>query len=587
LSSQTQFAGALREQRKPMHSFWFKRLGIVSNFWTLALVLLLVCVTIVPIVFIFLGSFKPLGLLIGNEWTLKHYRQVWSDPFTYILVRNTVIFAAGSTLIGIVIALLLSWLIERTDLPGRGVFRAATILPMVTPPLLLAIGWVLLMSPAVGFIPTFLASVLGTRLDWLNLYSLGGMMFVMGLAYVPTGVLMFSPIMRNMDPAYEEASRLSGASAVETVWRVSLPFLMPSILSTATLLFIVGMLAFDIPAIIGNAGQVFVMSTEVYRLLHGELELPNYGAAAAFNSILFVVLMLFLVLYSRLVKNARRFVTVSGRAYRPTRYRLGKWRTASFLFVVGYFLLGVALPFIALIWVSLTPYLTGFNLDLLTTLSMGAYGEVLADNRFWTATGHATVVGLFAAIGAIALALAVSRVSLNPRGLIGRLVAPLSMLPLGIPHLMMGIALVFMMLNLRFLSLHNTLWIIAIGHIIAYLPIASRMMQLGMIQLSGELEEAAMTSGANTWQRLRGIVIPLMMPTFIAIFIWMFVHSIREFSIAVILQGGGNEVLSTLLFDFWSNSFPGKAAAMSTMITLALLLLAIGSMWLTGRRREK
>ena len=549
-----------------------------------SLVLLLLALTIVPIAVIVVGSFRPLGLLIGDSWTTEHYVKIWTDPFTYRVIGNTLVFSGGSTVLGISVALVLAWLFERTDLAGRRIYKAGIIMPMVTPPLLLAMGWVLLMSPAIGFLPALARGLVGFKPGWMNIYGLGGMIFIMGLAYVPTAVLIFSPVMHNMDPAYEEASRMSGATSSFTIRRISLPFLMPSIVSTTTLFFIVGMLAFDVPAIIGNGARVVVMSTEIYELLHGELEMPDYGGAAAFNSALFVFLLLFLAVYWRMVRNSRHFVTVGGRAFRATRYRLGRWRWAATGFVALYFLLGVFLPFFALIWVSLTPYFSGFSDALLSQLSLAAFAHVLGEPRFWTALVNATTIGLVAALGSLALALAVARVNLHSEGQIGRLVGPLAMLPLGIPHLMLGVALIFMMLNMRFLGLYGTIWIIAIGHIIAYLPVSSRMMELGMMQLSRELEEAAMTSGARLLQRLRGIIMPPLTPTFVALFIWIFVHSVREFSIAVILQSGKNEVLSTLMFNYWSNSFPNYAAAVSTIMMVSLFALAVVFGWFTRER---
>ena len=89
-----------------------------------------------------------------------------------------------------------------------------------------------------------------------------------GLATVPTAVLMFSPVIRNMDPTYEEAAIVSGASVWQTMLRVSLPFLLPTILSIATILMIVGMLAFDVPAVIGMPGNVMVMSAEIFRFMN-------------------------------------------------------------------------------------------------------------------------------------------------------------------------------------------------------------------------------------------------------------------------------------------------------------------------------
>jgi iron(III) transport system permease protein len=535
--------------------------------------LLLVFLTLVPLATVIVGSFRPMGLPLSPGWTFEHYVKIWSDPYTYMLVRNTVVFAIGSTAIAIAIALVLSLLIERTDLPGRNLFAAAILMPMVTPPLLLAIGWVLILSPRIGIIPIALQGLIGPAATWLDIYSLPGMIYVQGLAMVPTAVLMLSPVIRNMDQSYEEAAIVSGARVWQTMLRVSLPFLLPTILSVATILMIVGMLAFDVPAVIGMPGNIMVMSAEIYRFMNPPLGIPEYGLSAALNSSLFVVLVIGLVLYLRVTRRADRFATISGKGYKATRFPLGRWRWPAFAFVAGYFVMAVVLPLLALIWASLIPYFTGFDTSLLGRLSLTSYAGIFTSERLWVATANALVIAITAAVGVTLLALAISWVILRSQVRFARVLDALSMIPIGIPHLMMGVALIFLFFSLRIIPIYGTIWLIALGHLIAYLPVASRMMQAGMLQIGRELEEAALTSGASVWQNIVRVVTPLLKPSIIALMIWMIVHSLREFSISVMLQSGKNEVLSTILFSYWETGKADSAAAVAVVLMICLGLL--------------
>jgi iron(III) transport system permease protein len=480
------------------------------------------------------------------------------------------VFASGSTLIAILIGLPLAWLLERSEFPGRDFFSAAILVPMIVPPLLLAIGWVLIMSPRIGIVPLALQPLLGAWASWLDIYGMGGMMFVQALAYVPTTVLMFGPVVRNMDPAYEQAAIVSGASVVQTLLRISLPFLMPSILSVATILIIVGTLAFDVPAVIGMPAKVAVMSEEIYLYMNPPNGIPEYGASAALNSSLFVLLSIALVAYLRLTAHAARFATISGKGYRSDRLQLGRWRWWATAFVTGYFLMAVALPFLALVWASLVPYFTGFDSSLLARATPVAYVEMFSSPRLWQAAGNAAVVAVAAAVGVTALALASSWLILRSRVRFAFVLDILSMVPIGVPHLMMGVALIFVFFSVKAIPLYGTIWLIALGHLIAYLPVASRMMQAGLMQIGRELEEAAMMSGGSVLQGMRRIVMPLLKPTLVAIMIWMIVHSLREFSISVMLQSGKNEVLSTILFSLWDTGKPDRAAAVAVVLMLCL-----------------
>jgi iron(III) transport system permease protein len=151
---------------------------------------------------------------------------------------------------------------------------------------------------------------------------------------------------------------------------------------------------------------------------------------------------------------------------------------------------------------------------------------------------------------------------------------------------MIGVALVFAAFTLRFVSLYGTIWLIAIGHIIVFLPVASRMMQAGLIQIGRELEEAAAMAGAPMLRTLRQILLPLLMPAIVAMLIWIAVHSLREFSIAVILQSGHNSVLSTMLYNYWDNGRPEHAAALAVLLMVMLLAMVAMSSLLTRRRFE-
>ena len=252
---------------------------------------LLVLLTLVPLAVLLGRSLRPEGLPSSPGWTLDHYIEVWGSARNWRLVANTLVFAGCSTLLAIVLATALSWLLERTDLPARKLLRAMILMPMATPPLLLAIGWALVLAPRIGIVAVAVAPLVGSIERWFDIYSMPGVIFVQTLAYVPTSVLMLSPAIRTLDPALEEAALAAGAGRWQVLWRVVVPMLRPAILSVATVLLIVGMLAFDVPAVIGIPGHVDLMSIEIFRLMTPPSGFPDYGAAAAMNAILFVLLI--------------------------------------------------------------------------------------------------------------------------------------------------------------------------------------------------------------------------------------------------------------------------------------------------------
>jgi iron(III) transport system permease protein len=544
----------------------------------------LALLTLVPLAILLVGSFRPDGLPSTPGWTLDHYVAVWGSAYDWRLVANTLVFAGGSTLFAIVLATAMSWLLESTDLPARNFLRAMILMPMATPPLLLAIAWALVLAPRIGIVAVALRPLVGPIDRWFDIYSMPGGIFVQTLAYVPTSVLMLSPAIRALDPALEEAALVARAGPWQILWRIGLPLLRPALLSVTTILLIVGMLAYDIPAVICIPGHVDLMSIEIFRLMTPPSGFPDYGSAAAMNTVLLVLLAGGLVLYRRTIRRAGRFATISGKGYRPAQIRLGRWRRTAVCFVGLYFVLAVLLPFLALLWASVIPYFAGFSLTMLHRASFAAYADLFASPKLREAGTNAALVSLTAAASLVVLALATAWIVLRSRLRQAWMLDVLAMIPMGVPPLMIGVALVFAAFSVRFLALYGTIWLIAIGHLIAFLPVATRMMQAGLLQIGGELEEAAAVAGASVRRTFRRIILPLLGPTIIAVIIWVLVHSVREFSIAVMLQSGRNSVLSTTLYSYWETGSPEHAAALAVLLMLLLLAL-VGVLSLLTRRR--
>lgn len=540
----------------------------------LTLTAVVALLTLVPVITVVIGSLRPFGLPLSPGWTLQHYVDIWSSPYTYRLLGNTMIFAVGSTVLALIVATLLAWILERTDLPGSSFFKGGLIIPMLTPPLLLGMGWVLLLNNRIGIIPNAMKDLFGEAVQF-NLYSIGGMIFVQGLTAVPTSFLMLSPVIRNMDPSYEEAAFTSGATFFQTLRRVSLPFLIPPMLSVATLLFIVTMLAFDVPAVIGMPANINVMSSEVFNLMNSASGIPLYGKSAALNASLFLPLAVALVFYYRVTRRVDQFATVTGKSFKATRMKLGRWKPLAMTFVIGYFLLAVVLPFLALLWMSLLPYFAGVEWEMLSKVSLKSYQELLNRPQVWSATINSTIVAATSAIGVTVLSLLVAWAIVRSRVWWVWILDVMSMIPLAIPYLMMGVALIFVALSFRFLPLYGTVWVIALGHIAIFLPIGVRMMQAAVIQIHKELEEAATVAGATRLMTMRRVLIPLIKPSIYSLVIWVVVHSFREFSIAVMLRSNRNEVLSTVLYNYWSTGSSPVAAAIAVSLMVALIVLVL------------
>jgi iron(III) transport system permease protein len=552
---------------------------------TLGVGLLLAYLVLLPLALVVLSSFRPGGFPLDPGFTLRNYVTAYGDPAFPALLGATLMFALGSSALALVLGLGLAWLVERSDLPGREALRGLVLLPMATPPILLAIAWAMLLSPRNAVINQLLMNALALSQAPLDIYTLPGMVFVQGLALVPTAYLFLSPAFANMDPSLEEAAVAAGAGTWTVIRRVMLPILWPPILSAAIFLLIVSLVVFDVPGALGTPARVFVLSSQIYYLIaNSPAGIPLYGQVSAL-AMLFLVLLLGLGLaYHRLTRHAQRYRTITGKGFRPRVFALGRGRPLAIAALALYFLLSVIAPLLILLWMSLMPYQAGVSWAALDLITLDNHLDFLRNTRVLSATRNSLVIAVLAATAVALLSLLVSWLTTRLRVPGRQALDVLAFIPIAVPGVMIGVALVYVYITLGALfPIYGTIWIIALAYITQYLPFGTRATSGVMMQLHPELEEAGATSGAGRWRILRRITFPLVWPAIAAVWIWVLAHALRELSSALLLQGRNNAVIPTLLWDYWSGGEPNRTAAGGLWLTVALVLFLV--LWRAVSRR--
>jgi len=497
----------------------------------------------------------------GAHWTVANLVDVYlGTNLLTTTLPNTAIFVGGSVVVTFFTAFTLAWLVERTDLPWRTAIFTAILFPLLVPGIVMAFAWTLLFAPNAGWVNVALRFVLG--LDGagpINIFSMPGLILCQGIASVPFVFLLLGGAMRTMNPSLEEASSASGARPFTTFFRVTLPVLRPGVLAPLILATLVALEQFEMPLIIGFPARISVFSTRLYFDLNPEDELPAYGKAAATALLFLTAAIILLLIYNHLIRRAERFVTVTGKGYRPTRYRLGRWRAPALGFVGFYLLVAAILPAIVLVWTSFS----GGSND---TFSLNAYRALLSDNRFWPAVRNTFVVaglsaGLITLIGAL-LAWQILRLRFPGRAILD----VVSFMSIGIPAVITGFAVMILHLTMP-IGIYGTIWILILAY--SYrLAVSSRMSRAALIQIHPELEEASFASGGRWLDTIGRVVLPLLAPSLMASFVLLFIVGFREFTIPMILQSEDNWVLSVIMWKLQSDRQTAQAAAVGTMILL-------------------
>jgi iron(III) transport system permease protein len=543
-----------------------RRLLSARNLIVLGAVAVIGYLTLVPLGYLLWGTFFD-----SRGFTLKWFSQAYSAIGLSEMLMNSLAFAAGATVVSVTIGTLLAYLIVRTDVPFKPLIFAASLVPLILPGILHTIAWILLASPRIGVFNKILEPVLGA--GTFNVFSLPGMILVEGLHLAPLVFLLMVAAFRSMDPALEESALLSGARLPTVFRRVTLPLVRPALFAAILIMVVRTLESFEVPALLGIPEGRWVFTSRIWRVLNTYP--PQYGQAGAYAMSLLILASIGVFWHSRLSRRAKSFQTISGKGFRPRPIELGRWRWPATALILGYFLVAVVAPMLILIYASTQRFYTVPSAHTLTHLTGDNYAYTFSNSGTLVALKNSLILGVASATLAMIVTGIAAWLVVRTR-LPGRwMVDNLAFMPLVIPGLVMGVALLFVYLRFP-LPIYGTLWILLIAYVTRYMPYGMRYVSTSMYQIGSELEESAQTSGASWWQSLRRVVFPLLVPGLLAGWIYILTVSVRELSSSILLYSPGNEVLAIRIWEQYQNGqFTELAALGVVMVAVLMVLVAI------------
>ena len=558
-----------------------RRRGAIAGAWVALLLAILGFLVVYPVLTLLLGALTDTNPVVEGlslrHLSVANFLTVVANPNVADALANTLLACGGGTAIAVVIGLLFSWIVVRTNTPFRGFIAATSILPLFAPPLVAGVAWSILGSPKTGLINT---AFKWAGLDWhVDFYSMSGLVFVFGIYYAPYVYMFTSSALRNMDPSLEEAAEISGASAFATLFSVTFPLIMPAIVSGMLLSFIVMLGIYGVPAVLGAPANINVLTTYIFKLTNWSPPLYNTAAAVA---IILMVVTGALVFLQQKVLSGRSYTTVAGKAFRPRTLDLGRWRWFTFSLGLIYLVIVVVLPMLALIVAAFRKFM--FIRDIASLFDLRQYSLVhfnaIFDNPLTIRSiCNAVEVGLITAVvgGALAFAIGytVHRTHVPGR----RLIDLIATLPVAIPGLVIGVAYLWAWIGIPG-GLYGTIWILALAFIARFMPDTVKALSTSFLQIHRELEEAAWVCGKGMLTTIASIVLPLARPGVIASMTLLFVLAIRELGSSLFLYTSNTMVMSVLLLDYYEGGNIGKTAAFSLVQTVLLGALIGGANWL-------
>jgi iron(III) transport system permease protein len=526
-----------------------------------------------PTAMLFYGSFTTAPLGEPGEATLANYVTAYTDPDTYRLLLDSFVFAAGSSLLSLVLAAALAWITVRTNAPLRGIFELTAIVPNIFPPLLIAIAWTLLASPSVGMLNAALVGVFGLSRGPLDIYSMPGLIFVEGLILTPLGFLIIAAALRGMDPSLEESARMAGSSQLRIMRRITFPLMRPAILAAGTLNFVRALESFDTPAIIALPARIEVFTTKIYREALAAYP-PDYNLAATYGVSLLAIALAFVALYRRFTSRVETFATVTGKGYRPNLIDLGRWRIAASAAAAAILTLMVILPVAMLFLTSLLPYYHVPTLESAQLATLKHYVYIFENERVYRALGNSVLLAVVGATVAMALAALTAYITVKTKVRGRGLLDGLTFLPWAFPSTALAIGLLWGYVRLP-VPIYATLGILLIAYVTRFLPYGLRAVSSTIVQVHKELEEASRACGGGFWTTLRRILLPLMRPGLIAGWILLATIFMREFSLSLFLYTPSSEPVGPLLYFLWLDGLTGPLGALGMLVSVVSAILVV------------
>jgi len=532
-----------------------------------------------PIALIVIKSFTAGGIGQQTVWSLAGWRQALTDPTLSAPVWNTIKLLFAIQVVSLPTAVVVAWLLGRTDLPARGALEFMFWLAFFLPPLSVTLGWIVLLDPQSGALNHVLAPLVGGPL--FDIYSFTGIVWAhLSSASIAIKVMLLTPTFRNLDASFEEVARISGAGRVQTLARVVLPLVMPAILGSIVLAMIRTMQTFEVEMVLGPPFDFWVYGTKIYNLVAQEP--PEFGAATALATVGLILITPLILLQRRLITR-KDYGSMSGRM-RLAPMPLGRWRWPAFAVVASLVTILTVIPVVFVLMASFMK-LFGF-FDVPDPWTTEHWARILADELFLTSLVNTLKLAAGTAIVSVVLCALVAYFAVRSRYPGRAALDFLSWLPFAMPGILLGLGLLYVFLGnplLRLLYGSTALMVVAI--VIANMTLGTQVLKTNMVQLGAEIEEAARTSGASWGYTFRQIVVPILMPTLMLVGVLNFIAAARDISSIVLLAANATKTLSLLQLDFIVEGRT-EAAAVISVIVIALTTGAALAARLLGLRAD-
>jgi iron(III) transport system permease protein len=525
-----------------------------------------------PLIFLLYGSSLNTESALGvGAVTFQHFGELARSPQFWTDFGHTVLLGAATGVGAGVVGVLIAWIIVHVQPPGKSVFDALMVVPFFLSSFLVALAWSDLANPGNGLISLLISDAVGHHVVAVNIYSFAGLVFVLVTGTVPFVYMLTAASLSSSDVSLDEAAAMCGARKFHRLRTITFPMVAPSILAGVFFAIVFALESFAEPTIIGAPFRFQTLTTDIFNDL---TNFPTKYSTASAIAVILMALTIVLVYFQGRFQGARSFVAFTGKSGSAASISSGYSRTTRILLMLVplvYVIIAVGLPYAALLLISLQPFAT----PNITVLNFNNYVSVFTNSDFQTSLWHSILAGAvgtaFSLVWMFILCYVIQRVRFPGR----KLASYLATLPLAVPGVVLGVALLWMWLRSP-VHVYGTIWLISIGYIVKYSPFVYRTVMATIDQLDPGLEESARMSGASRARGIIDVVIPLARPSLLAGAIIFAIFAMRDINTSILLAGPtSSSILSVVIWNDWESGTTPQVAAAAIVQSLILVVLYI------------
>ena len=590
-----------KRERRPFNKTRLKNqiLNVVKNPFNMIVAISLVilfCLIVIPLLQMIASTFtlakaeaKRYGGQVG-DFTLYYWKYILVGKLAGATLwgplKNSLVCGFFTVLVSVPLGSVLGWLVVRSDLPGKKLIGMLVVIPYMIPSWCKALAWLAVFRNKTSGSLGFLAGLGIPIPDWLA-YGPVAIVLCMSLHYYAFSYIHVSSALRSINSELEEMGEICGASKVQILKSITIPLVLPSVLSALVMTLSKSIGTYGVAANLGSRIGYFTLATKMKTFINGGPQ----GVGYAMSLVLISLAALIIFSNQKIIGVRKSYATIGGKGGRSNEMHLGKAKAPLMVFLVFFLFFAMVAPMFVLVMETFQINTgNGYGLDNLTLYNwIGRDGEIEKYTNYPGIFRNPEFISAFwntirlTFIGSILTALCGQFLGyISTRGR-GKWYGSATEQLVFVPYLMSGVAFSSMyvaMFNKPHLgglipSLYGTFTLIVLTSVVKHFPFASRSGTANMMQIAVELEEAADINGASFWQRMGKIVLPLAKNGFISGFMLTFISIAKELDLIIIMMDKHTQTMSYLAFTYSQEGYNQMADAISVCVLLFILVCYI------------